>query len=159
MRHLDIAEIETRDQANLTDLLQVHQRWIAELAFEHVIEPLPQSFTGYLAGVTRKWVRAIVSHHPEIIDPMTVIRMVMRPEDRVYLGYVIGKKLGAQVGRSVDKHPFARVVLDNDRNARAPVPRVSRVALAPVIPDARHAGRRTGAKHQQFHATALENNR
>ena len=154
-----MVEGETGNEPGVRDILERHQRGIAVLSFEYVIEPATQIVAGLAAGIAWQRVAAIVAHDAQIIDAVAVIGMVMRPEDRIHLADPVRQQLRAQVGRGVDQDPLSRLVLDDDRNARTPVARFVRVAFAPVVADPRHAGRRAGAEHEQLHAAALLNRR
>ena len=127
------------------------------LPFEDVIEPPPEICTGLAAGEPGQRITPIVAHHPQIIDTMAVVCMVMRPENRVDLADVVGEQLRAQIGGGVDEYALSRIVFDYDRHARAAVARLERVAFAPVIADPRHPGRGARPKHSEFHAEAFAN--
>ena len=59
------------------------------------------------------------------------------------------EKLLAQIGRRVDQDGAA-VMLDEDRDAAPAVPRLGRIALAPIAADQRHAARRAAAEDPDF---------
>ena len=62
-----------------------------------------------------------------------------------------GEQLLPKVGPAIDQHALAGA-LDQDRGAQARVARLGGIALAPLVPDLRHAGRRAAAEDPDLHA-------
>ena len=155
VRHFDMVEGKPRNQLNIFDIFERYHRRIAELAFEDIVEAPPQPLAGHAAGETRQGIAAVVAHDPQIVDSMTMVGMVMRPEYRIDLLDIVAEQLRTQIGRSVDEDLLAGVVFNDHRHARAPVARLGGIALAPVIANPRHPGGRAGPEHQYLHAAAL----
>lgn len=90
---------------------------------------------------------------------MTMVGMVVSPENGIYLGNVGRKQLRAQICRSVHKDSLACIVLDDDGHAAAAVPGFLRIAFTPIVANTRHARRRARAEHYELHEAALLNKR
>ena len=65
------------------------------------------------------------------------------------------EQLLAKVRSAIDEHSLAGA-FDQDRGAQAWIARLVGIALAPVVPDLRHAGRRPAAENPDLHAGFLE---
>lgn len=129
------------------------------LSGKNIIEPLAHSPDGFLRAEGRYGRGTIKPHHPQIVNSVTMVGMIMGPEDPINLGYPASQKLLAQVGGRIDQQAAACIVLDHNRDPRSPVAGLVRVAFAPIIADPRNPGRSAAAEHDQLHAAALENKR
>jgi hypothetical protein len=76
----------------------------------------------------------------QVIDAVTVVGVVVRPEDRVDLVDADRQQLLTQVGRGIDQQARSGLALDQDGDARAAIPRLGGIAQPPVVADARHSG-------------------
>ena len=84
-----------------------------------------------------------------------MVGMVVGPDHRVDVADIGVEQLLAQVGAGVDQDPRRRRGSTRIETRAAAVARLGRVAVAPVIADPRHAGRRAAAEHPQLHAGGL----
>lgn len=87
---------------------------------------------------------------PEVVDAVQVVRIGMGIKDGIDMVNARGQQLLAHIRAGVDQDgrdaAIPRDLLKQQRAAGPPVLRLVGVAAAPVVPDARHAGRRSAAK-------------
>ncbi len=76
---------------------------------------------------------------PQVVDTVAMIGMIVRDDDVVDFSDIGLKQLVPQVGPAIDQEPLSFAV-DQDRGSGAPVPRLGRVAVTPVVADAGHPG-------------------
>jgi hypothetical protein len=112
--------------------------WIPLAARESVGEAPLQRVQRRLPCITDDGATESVKNLTDVVDAVTVIGVIVRPNDRVHCADVGGKQLLAHVGTGVYKDADA-VMLDEQRGAAAPVTRLRGIARAPVIADPRHA--------------------
>src|SRR3712207_4646421 len=93
---------------------------------------------------------------PEIVDAMAVIGMIVSPDDGADVAQASVQQLFAEVRAGVDEDTGVALA-DEDGDAAAAVFRLVRVAQAPVVADARNAGRRATAENAEAHQAALLN--
>ena len=89
---------------------------------------------------------------PQIVDAVGVIGVGMAQKDAVEPLHAGVEQLLAQVGRSVDENGSCAAgpeALEQHRAAAAAVLRVRRIAVAPPLPDSRHAAGRAAAQDGQ----------
>ena len=92
---------------------------------------------------------ACVIERPQVVDPMGVVGMRVGDEHAVEAPHVRFDQLFADVGSHVDQHGRHAALadaLEEQRAAAAAVQRIGRVAGAPALLDARHAGGRAAAE-------------
>ena len=86
---------------------------------------------------------------PQVVDPMDVVGMRVGDEHAIDAPDVRADQLFADVGPDVDqhrRHTGLAGALEKQRAALAAIQRIGRVAGAPSLLDARHAGGRTAAE-------------
>jgi hypothetical protein len=76
---------------------------------------------------------------PQIVDPMTMIGMIMGNDHAIDVGRPGCEQLLAKIRTAIHQQRFA-AALDQNRRARPPVSRFVRVAVAPVVADPRNPG-------------------
>src|SRR4051794_33962151 len=84
-----------------------------------------------------------------------MVAMGVRDDDTVETGNLRSAQLLATVGTTIAEHALA-TAFDHDRGPGPLVARCVSVALAPFVPNLRHAGRRPTAENSDLHA-ALRN--
>jgi hypothetical protein len=75
---------------------------------------------------------------PQIVDPVTMVGMIVGPDDCVQAHCPGIEQLLAQVWARVDKDPCLSM-LDQDRGPASSVPGFGWIAFAPVTADPRNA--------------------
>ena len=144
MLHLAPIDAKACHDLEPVERLQRANRRIAVLARKHITETLAQAPDGFRVGVGRYWTATPIAQYPQIIDPVTVIGVVVGPENRIHAIDPIRQQLRAAIGRGVDEKPFSLVALYRDRHPCAAVSRLVRIAVSPIAgsvfaPDTRHA--------------------
>jgi hypothetical protein len=71
---------------------------------------------------------------PKIVDPVTMICMVVRNDHPIDFDRSGCKQLLAKVRTAVNQQRLA-TAFDQDRGARSPVSRLIRIAVAPIVAD------------------------
>src|SRR5690606_187386 len=151
------ADREARVDLDQLESLEMNDRRIAVTPREDIAEPLAQAARGFGRGEAGQRRVAREAHRPQVVDAVTMVGVVVRPEHRVDLVDAIVEELLTQVGRGIDKQPLARVAFDDNRDPCAPVLRLVGIALSPVVAEPRHAGRSAAPEHEELHAAALSN--
>jgi len=88
-----------------------------------------------------------------------MVRMAVRDNDRIEIPDPRIQKLQSDVRAAIGQHPLSSAFDEQGATGTA-VPRLIRVALAPIGPNPRNAGGRPAAEDRQFQlGLALPNNR
>ena len=156
MRHFDGANGKSRVDLYQVQGPQLDNIGIAMLSGEHISEPLPEAAGCLGTGKPRQTRAATKAERSEIVNAMTMIGVIVRPENAIDPVDGIFQQLLSQVGRGVHQQAFSRVALDDNRNSGAAIPGFGRIAFAPVVADTWHTSRCARSKYDQLHGTALE---
>jgi len=107
-------------------------------------------------AIERKWsgiggyrLTLLLENGPEIIDAVTMIGMIMRPDYGIDPVDTIVEKLVAQIGRGIHQYSRSRAFYQ-DRDTASPVLRLIRITITPVIADTGHARRSPASQYRQF---------
>ena len=92
-------------------------------------------------------------YRPKLVDAVAMIAVGMGDDHPIEAADIGRKQLLAKVGTTIDEHAFAGA-FDQDRSAQPSIARLIRIALAPLVPDLRDAGRRPAAEDPDLHAAA-----
>ena len=130
---------------------RLHDRPIEIRLLERISEAQLQFFQDRSAGVQRDRAPRGLRHWPQLIDAVTMVAVRVSDDHAVETPDPGRKQLLAKVRAAVDKHVLTGA-LNQGRGPEARIPRLGRVALAPVIPDLRHAGRRAATENADLHA-------
>jgi hypothetical protein len=128
------------------------------IAFEDVTEALLDPLQQVGSAMDRHLVAPVMRNLPQVVDAMQMIGMVVRDDHAIYLADVRRIQLLAYVRAAVDQHAGAPGLQKSGRPA-ALVARVARIAATPIVPEPRHARRRSAAEDTEPHADALVNKR
>jgi len=119
------------------------------MPFENIGKTLLQTPERERAGIGRNRLARSLENRPQIIDAVAMIGMVMRPDHRVDMINAIVEKLVAQIGRRIDQYSGGWA-FHKDRDAASAVFWFLRIAIAPVIADAWHAGRGPASQYREL---------
>src|SRR5579884_1995448 len=92
-----------------------------------------------------------LSDRAKLVDSVAVIAVRVSHDYAVETTNLGGKQLLPEVRSAIDEQAFS-VALDEDRGAQPGIPRLGRVAAAPIISDLRNAGRRTATENPKLHS-------
>src|SRR4051812_11326417 len=87
---------------------------------------------------------------------MTMVTVGVGDDDAIEPVHLRGEQLLAKVRAAIDQHALAGA-LDQDRRPQAIIARLTGIALAPFVPDLRHARRGAAAEDTNLHAALLNN--
>ena len=135
-------------------------RRIAALALEDVAEPRAEGRPGGRVHVAGRCAAALAQEEgAQVVDAVRLVGVVVGVEHRVDALHARGRRLQPQVRRGVDQHrglsarsPAIRRTSREQR--RAAVPRLGRIAGAPVAVGARHAARGAAAQDGELQRAA-----
>ena len=95
-----------------------------------------------------------LSDGPELVNAVTVVAVRVCDNDAVQASDLGRQQLLAQVRPAIDKHALAGT-FDEDRSPQSIIPRFIGIAVAPFVPDFRHACRRPAAENPDLQAVSL----
>ena len=116
MLHLTPLDTKSGKHPKPVKRVQTYDSRIAILTGKDIPETLSQSADCLGRCIARYRAAATVSHHPQIIDTVAMICMIMRPEYRVDRRYPVSQQLGTAIARSIDQKPLSSAVFDENRH-------------------------------------------
>ena len=127
-------DVDVTDAQAIGQHMRLYGRMIALPSFKGVGEALLQEFERLAAGIARDGRAAMVVKLAYVIDAMTVIGMIVGPENGVDMDDIGGQQLDAHVGGRIDKEARCGA-FHQDRGPCPPVLRLGGITASPVIAD------------------------
>jgi hypothetical protein len=112
--------------------------WIAIASIENIAKTAVQMTERFTSCVSGHRTAMVVKYLPDIVDAMTMIGMIMRPEHGIEINDVGRQQLRPQIRRCIDQDPGGCSFHDDGRPA-PPVSGLGGVAGTPIIADAWNA--------------------
>src|SRR5690606_27578 len=154
VRHYAMADGKSLNQPNRRNRPEIDDRPVAVLSGADIGEAPVEPLDVASAGISRHRSSSPEATRSQIVDPVTMLRVIMPPQHGIDPVDVIIEELLAHVRGCVDQYPPAFVAFDEDGNACPPISRLIGIALAPVISDPRHSGRSARPEDYDPHEAA-----
>src|SRR3546814_5534151 len=122
VRLIGYSDLEIADSGTVRQLCARDRRRIAAPPLERIGEPLFERRQRIGARQPAHRPADRVIHLPQIVDPVAMIGVIVRPDHRVERRHIGREQLFAQVGAGIDEHART-LMLDEQRGAGAAVAR------------------------------------
>src|SRR4249919_3357486 len=153
---VDEAQLGISPNQFVTEPVRSYRRLIKRASFKHIAESCGEPGERLRSRVKRYRLAAVCGDLPQIVDAVAMVGMVVRHQHTIERPYACRQQLLPEVRPAIDQQPQARA-FKQDGGPCSAVSGVAGIALAPVISDPRHAGRRPAAEDPDLHVAALLN--